>query len=132
MEKVLYLIRGLPGAGKSTLGLHLVDRICLHSADDFFMVEQAKGAPKYVFDGNRLPEAHLACQNAVRKDMVERLQPRIAVANTFTKKEYMQPYYDLAKKYGYTVMEIIVKSDFKNIHGVPQATIDKMRAEFEV
>lgn len=132
IHKTLYLIRGLPGAGKSTIGMFLVgSTICLHSADDYFMVPQAKGAPKYVFDAAKLPEAHKACLEAVKKNIIDG-HPRIAVANTFTKRKHMQPYYDLADRNGYTVVEIIVKSNFKSIHNVPQEKIEQMRAEFEV
>lgn len=131
MAKVIYLIRGLPGAGKSTLAEHIVERCCRHAADDYFMVEQGKGKFKYVFDRTKLPEAHIACLNAVKKNIAD-CQPKIVVANTFVKKEHMKPYYDLAAEHGYEVVEIIVKSNFRSIHGVPQSTIDKMREEFEV
>jgi adenylate kinase family enzyme len=51
MEKIIYLVRGIPGSGKSTFakslgGTHF-------ETDQFFMVDG-----KYNFDGSKLKEAH--------------------------------------------------------------------------
>lgn len=130
MQKVLYLIRGVPGAGKSHLAAFLAERCCRHEADDYFMVEHGKGKFKYVFDVDKLPEAHAACLDAVKKNIAD-CQPKIVVANTFVKKDEMKAYYDLAKEHGYEVVEIIVKSNFKSVHGVPKDIVERMKTEFE-
>jgi hypothetical protein len=59
---------------------------------------------------------------------------RIIVSNTFTQEWEMQPYYDLAEKYGYRVYSLIVENrhDGKNQHGVPQETLEKMKNRFEI
>jgi hypothetical protein len=46
----------------------------------------------------------------------------------------MQPYYDLAKKYGYTVFSIIVENRHgsTSIHNVPEGSIDQMRRRFDI
>jgi hypothetical protein len=56
------------------------------------------------------------------------------VSNTFTQEWEMQPYYDLAKEYGYMVFSIIVENRHggKNVHNVPEDKINQMRDRFQV
>lgn len=56
----------------------------------------------------------------------------MCVSNTFVRKWEMQHYVDCAKHYGYTVVEIICRGNFNNVHGVPAEIIDRMRNNFEV
>ena len=46
----------------------------------------------------------------------------------------MQAYIDLAKKYGYQVTTLIVENRHgnRNVHNVPDETLDRMRQRFEV
>jgi hypothetical protein len=46
----------------------------------------------------------------------------------------MQPYFDLAKKYGYKVITLIVenRNNTKSVHSVPEASIEKMKNRFEI
>jgi len=57
--KELFLLRGLPGAGKSTLAKSLGGKHI--EADMYFEYEG-----KYKFDASRLKEAHDWCQNTVK------------------------------------------------------------------
>lgn len=127
--KELYLLRGLPGSGKSTLakslgGMHM-------EADKYFM-----DGDEYKFDPSKTRDAHAWCQNAVRVWMTNSV-PKIVVSNTFTQEWEMQPYFDLAEKYGYRVYSLVVEnrhgvSEDTNIHNVPKDTIQKMRDRFEI
>jgi hypothetical protein len=58
----------------------------------------------------------------------------VAVSNTFTQEWEMQPYYDLAAKYGYRVHSLIVENRHggENSHGVPEEKLDQMEDRFEV
>jgi hypothetical protein len=58
----------------------------------------------------------------------------IAVSNTFTQEWEMEYYIELAKKYEYTVFTIIVENRHggKNVHGVPDEVLTKMRGRFEI
>ena len=125
--KTLLVVRGLPGSGKSTLAHTLTDKV--YSADMFF--EDDKG--NYRFEFNKLTAAHSWCQKAVENEMKEATSI-VAVANTFTREWEMKPYFDMAKKYGYTVHSIIVENrhNGKNVHGVPSEVIEKMKSRFEV
>ena len=124
--KELFLLRGLPGAGKSTLadsigGKHI-------EADMFFEYEG-----KYEFDASKLKEAHTWCKNAVKVWMTNSVK-KIIVSNTFTMEWEMQPYFDLAEKYGYRVHSLIVENrhDGVNQHGVPVEKLIEMKNRFQV
>lgn len=138
MRKILFLIRGLPGSGKSTLGEYLVKNTLYINveADQFFIKDG-----KYTFDGSKLKEAHKWCINKVEDDMkchaetFEGEVPNsIVVSNTFTTEKEMQPYYELAQKYNYNVVSLIVENRHNgiNIHNVPQETMEKMKNRFEI
>src|SRR5690554_7497102 len=64
MTKTLYIVRGLPGSGKSTLGLKIAD-IYSFAADDFF--DENYGGK---FIPSKLSQAHQWCYQKVRNAMV--------------------------------------------------------------
>lgn len=122
--KTLFLIRGLPGSGKSTLALELKASVC--EADDFFLHDG-----KYEYNAGRIAEAHQFCRSNV-EHLMEYKTPRIVVSNTFTQRWEMKPYLQLALEYDYRVVEVTLSGPlFPNIHGVPEETIQKMRARWE-
>lgn len=126
MERNLIVCRGLPGSGKSTFA----ELICstVFTADDYFMKNG-----NYEFDATKLGQAHEWCQKQVQNAMEHGLS-KVCVANTSTTERELKPYYDLAKKYGYKVFSVIVenRANTKNIHDVPQETIQKMKDRFSI
>ena len=60
--------------------------------------------------------------------------PEIVVSNTSTTEKELQPYLDLATKYDYKVVSLIVENRHGNssVHNVPDETIDKMRNRFNI
>ena len=46
----------------------------------------------------------------------------------------MEPYFKLAEKYGYMVFTMVVENRHggKNLHGVPDDTLEKMKSRFEI
>jgi predicted kinase len=122
----LYLLRGLPGAGKSTIGQNL--KTVNFEADQYFMKDG-----QYKFDPTKLRDAHEWCQNKVKNCMVEGIKD-ISVSNTFTQEWEMQAYIDMASAYGYMVFSIIVENRHggKNTHNVPSETLEKMKNRFEL
>jgi predicted kinase len=122
----LYLLRGLPGAGKSTIGKNL--KTVNFEADQFFMKDG-----EYKFDPTKLRDAHEWCQNKVKHCMIEGIKD-ISVSNTFTQEWEMESYYKLAEEYGYVVFSIIVENRHggKNIHNVPTEVLEKMKNRFEL
>jgi predicted kinase len=128
--RTLYLIRGLPGSGKTTFARELVPDFLVCEADKFFITENG-----YEFDPSKLTEAHSWCQKIVETYMMDsELYPKIAVSNTFTRDWELNPYFDLAEKYDYRVFSVIVENHHGNdsIHNVSYDTIEKMRNRFEI
>ena len=136
-EKVLYIVRGLPGSGKSTFAEKLVGADFLVCEADKYFINKDTG--EYNFDPSKIKEAHKYCQNLVETYMSDSLvndqwYRQIAVSNTFTQEWEMQPYFDLAKKYDYTVFVVIVENRHggKNVHGVPDDKLEIMKNRFEI
>jgi predicted kinase len=129
--KTLYLLRGLPSAGKSSLAKTM--GVVNFEADMFFMEGN-----EYKFDPTKLKQAHQWCQNQVEITM--KLSDnvigdkRIAVSNTFTQEWEMKPYYELAEKYDFMVFSIIVEKRHQgtNQHNVPEDKLEIMKKRFEI
>ena len=127
--KELFLLRGLPGSGKTTLanslgGKHL-------EADMYFMNDGV-----YEFDASKLREAHDWCRKEVFRSMATNWS-RIIVSNTFTQEWEMEEYMELGNRYQYKIYSLIVEnrhseSESSNIHNVPNETIKKMRERFNI
>jgi len=137
MEKVLYIVRGIPGSGKSTMAKMLVGEDFLVCEADKYFIDKETG--EYNFDFTKIKEAHKFCQDTVETYMKDSLvndqfYREIAVSNTFTQEWEMQPYFELAKKYGYKVFSIIVENRHEGIneHGVPEEKIEQMKNRFEI
>jgi predicted kinase len=130
MEKVLILLRGLPGSGKSTFANMMWGEYNICEADQYFYIDG-----EYKFDASKLKEAHQWCQDKVRKLMNQSdFYSEIVVANTSTTEKEMQPYLDLAKEFEYHVVSLVVENRHGNssVHGVPQETLKKMQDRFEI
>ena len=127
MEKVLYIVRGIPGSGKSTFAKTLGGQH--YEADMFFINENGE----YNFDVTKIKDAHKWCQSFVETNMVLEY-PKIVVSNTSTQEWEMEPYFKLAKEYGYTVFTIVVENRHGGVnqHGVPEDKLEQMRNRFEI
>ncbi len=123
--KCLILLRGLPGSGKSTFaktlgGIHV-------EADHYFMKDG-----EYKFDASKLKQAHEHCRTSTEGWMMEGYN--IVVSNTFTQEWEMEPYFGLAKDYGYRVVCLIVENRHGGVneHGVPADKLEAMKDRFEI
>ena len=127
MEKILYIVRGLPSSGKSTFAKHLTTNV--FEADHYFYDNDGN----YNFIPSEIKQAHKECQQFVRYAMESNIE-KIAVSNTFTQEWEMKPYFELAEKYGYMVFSTIVEKrhNNKNNHNVPEEKIEQMRNRFSI
>ena len=141
MLKTIYLLSGLPGTGKSTLGTLIAgeDNVC--SADDY----PGLYSPDGTFNGGKIvgnlpliAVAHQWCQQQV-KQRCESGVKIIAVANTFCERWEATPYYEIGAMHGYLVQRVsLFNGGFstdqlvsRNTHGVPHNAINAMRQRYQ-
>lgn len=134
MKKVLIIVRGLPGSGKSTFAelISANGKYPVCTADDYFL-KDVNGETVYQFDPSKLKDAHEYCIRRVANKMAIECE-KIIVANTNTMAKELQVYFDLAKSYNYEVISLIVENRHgnKNIHGVPADTLERMKQRFDI
>lgn len=139
--KVLVILRGLPGSGKSHLARLIVTTTInedpqrfIYSTDEFFIRNGM-----YQFNPNMLGDAHEWNKRRVFEAMMLGMSP-IIVDNTNTEMWEMKPYAGYAVQYGYAVeiLEPLTVWIFnppelarRNTHGVPKAKIESMLERYE-
>jgi predicted kinase len=135
MSGVLFLVRGLPGSGKTSFASAIWNEYAVCEADKFFYDKEGN----YNFDPSKLKEAHTWCKNQVETRMIDhrnnqQYYPEIAVSNTFTQEWEMEDYFKLAEKYGYKVVSLIIENRHggQNVHGVPEDKLQIMKNRFEI
>lgn len=126
MKKKLIIVHGIPGSGKTSFAETLGRAICC--ADDYFM----RGG-KYVWKAEKVGTAHDWCQRKCRRFMKKQIDT-IIISNTSTTEREMQPYFDLARQFGYMVFSVVVENRHgkTSVHNVPEVTLEKMRSRFEI
>lgn len=124
----VYIMRGLPGAGKSTFIKTLTGKIDICSADDFHMKNGV-----YSFDPKNIAAAHNQCLTdfLTGLEIYENQFDYTVIDNTNTSAWEIAPYYRLAEIFKQEVKIIRIHCDFetasaRNIHGVPLEIIWRM------
>lgn len=147
--KILFLLRGLPSAGK-TFAANLLSengKYPVLSADMYF--EDSNG--NYKFESSKIKYAHTWCKEQVEHCLkgwengvyiasesgygkFHESCDKIFVANTFTQEWEMEAYFELAEKYGYIIVSMIVENRHgsKNIHNVPDEKVQQMKNKFQI
>ena len=125
--KSLFLLRGLPGAGKSTLAKSIGGS---HVEADMYFVNEAG---EYNFNPAKLKDAHNWCRHSVMEAMKEG-HSKVIVSNTFTQEWEMEAYYLLAEELGYQVFSLVVENRHGgvNTHNCPEEKVEMMRNRFEI
>ena len=129
--KTLYIVRGVPGSGKSTFAKSLGGT---HFETDMFFMKDGE----YKFDMSKIKEAHNWCQDSVNTAMIMNntagLNETIVVSNTFTQEWEMMPYFEMAELHEYRVFSIILENRHGGVneHNVPEDKIEQMKNRFEV
>lgn len=127
MEKTIYIIRSVSGAGKTTLAntleQSLPDLSCIIcSADDFMVGED----DQYDFRPEKLGYCHTRCQHKFKKAVDEGF-PHIIVSNTSTQFKDFKYYLEYGKEMGYQVFVMTLENYHGNndVHQVPLMTLDR-------
>lgn len=124
--KQLIILRGVPGAGKTTfanmIGAALGDQARVVAADDWF--DQYCGGN---FDPSKLGEAHDWCRSETERALQSGRS--VIVHNTFTTEGELAPYAELAAEYGAQLSVLVVENRHggRSVHNVPESTVNRMR-----
>jgi len=145
--KILIVMRGVSGSGKSTKAKELGKGGVVLGSDDFFM---RRG--RYEFDLNKLSVAHAWNLNRAQRFMAQGVSP-IVIDNTNIAGWQAKPYVEAGLKYGYKIQveepdspwwkpfrQDMPQEEFENLvkeltsrnkHGVPEDVIRKMLSGWE-
>jgi|SRR6185312_13820933 len=123
------ILRGVPGAGKTTYLKTYSENYVVCSADDHFIVDG-----KYEFRPELLPEAHAACLRKFIRLIADRYETpglNIAIDNTNLTIAEIAPYAAIALAYGCELEILTLKTDPmiaapRNVHGVDEKTVEQM------
>ncbi|CAD6201428.1 GSCOCG00000228001-RA-CDS [Cotesia congregata] len=142
-DKIIVLMRGLPGSGKSTEARNLISTtlakdpsIYVFSTDDFFQLHN-RGV--YTYDPTKLSEAHSRNHSRVSNAMISGRTP-IIIDNTNLQIWEMRPYVIMAADNGYIIEVLETNTSWadnvnelarKNTHGVPKEKIRIMLDRYE-
>lgn len=123
----LLLIRGLPGSGKTTRALQYAAAGYIHcEADQYFTAP----CGTYNYNKDDISKAHLWCQKKCLKALID--GKSVVVANTFTRLFEMDVYHMMAEALGIPVRVIEMTGQYGNVHGVPEAVVERMKERWEV
>lgn len=137
LQKLLILLRGLPGSGKTTLSRILLGQSrdgIVFSTDDYFHHQDG-----YRYNVNQLGDAHDWNQNRAKQAIDQGRSP-VIIDNTNTQAWEMKPYVEMAIGKGYRVEfhepETWWKFDpeeleKRNKHGVSRKKIAQMLDRYE-
>jgi predicted kinase len=122
----LYIIRGLPGSGKSTKARELYGYDNVHlEADLFFHLDG-----EYVFDSALLGAAHDWCYSNTVFNL--RIGYDVVVSNTFTKLWELEKYLAIPLLVeGVTISIIEMKTQYESIHNIPPEKFEQMKNRWE-
>lgn len=119
----LTIIRGLPGSGKSTYAKKNYD--CLILEND--MLQMADGKYMWSVDGTKTA-IKMVYKMA---DMALANGSDVCIANTFTKKRFVNEYKMLAERHAASFEVVRLMNDFGNVHNVPSQVLESMKKGFE-
>lgn len=129
MKPTLYLVRGLPGSGKTSFAMVFSNALRrVIEADSYFIDKNGN----YNFDASKLFAAHKWCQDQVREEISAGFD--CIVSNTSTTEREVEVYAKMAKECGANFVSLIVENRHgsKSVHNVPDESIEKMHTRFSV
>lgn len=129
--KALIILRGLPGAGKTTLANILSEdgKYPVISIDDYFTDKDGR----YQFIHSENHKAYAQCLSNTESAMMRGVS-KIILHNVFSLEWEMEPYFKMAEEKGYAVFVATIENRHKgaNHHFVSDAQIKKMAEKYRV
>lgn len=130
-KPTLYLIRGVAGAGKSTLAKQFVKSgmaDVYFEADDYFTNSNGE----YNFDHTKLNIAHSQCKEQAERCLENGMN--VVVSNTSVRNKDVAVYQSIAWNLQINFVSIIVenRNNTQSIHKVPPDKIKNMQDKFQV
>jgi hypothetical protein len=122
MTPKLIIIRGLPGAGKTTYAKSRFPNYNYFDADQYWDEHDC------CFDIKRIAEAHEWCKSKVVMSLKN--GNNTVVANVFGRRDHIKNYLEVIDV-DYELQVIRITSQFKSIHRVPHNTIMSMKRHWE-
>ena len=124
-EIILYAVRGLPGSGKTSFAKSL--NLNFYEADQYF-----EKFNNNKFNHKLLKKAHQYCYESVKQELEN--GKSVIVSNTMTAIDEVLEYQNLADVLGIRFFSIILENRHDGIstHGVPKASIEKMKKRFDI
>ena len=126
----LYLVRGLPGSGKTTYASNTINnlnysiQVDWYEADMFFL-----STTGYNWNPNYLRQAHDWCYLNTLQTLYSGKD--CYVSNTFTTYKELKRYLDLINQFPELEIHIIeLHTQYKSIHNVPEETVSRMRSRW--
>lgn len=119
----LYLIRGLPGSGKTTLASKMAQEKDLRHFEADMWFTDSDGT--YNFDAKKLYRAHEWCRDMVEAEVIAGRD--VIVSNTFTTYKEMETYLLMCVAHQYQAIVIACTGDYGTVHNVPPTTIFRMK-----
>lgn len=139
--RLVTVMRGLPGAGKTTWAKRNLGKTTwtkrnleggvIVSADDYFVCDDGV----FRYRPAELAEAHADCFRKFLKALVDDIA-HVIVDNTNMTLWHCSPYMLAAAAFGYQAELVLVGSlnpdeNFKSVHNVPDARVKEMAAQYE-
>lgn len=121
---ILHLFRGIPGAGKSTMAHKMFPNL-LRVENDMYSEQDGK----YQWSTDRVKKAIAWCTSTVRTALENEMD--VVVANTFTKRKYVDAYKKIAEECGAKFEVYRCIGNFKNTHNLNGAIMASFRRGFE-
>mgnify|MGYP002769528412 FL=1 len=120
----LYIVRGLPGSGKSQFARKLVSKSeFVFEANKYMLDENGN----YKYQASKLAFCHNKCFDNVKYAMIYGVN-KIVVANTFIRKNDYNRYINLANKFQYDVRIITCKRFDPQFR---KDVVNRMKKEFQ-
>ena len=113
----LHLFRGHPGSGKTTAAYRMFPGI-FHVENDMYVMRDNK----YEWSKDTVKDSIDWCISMVRNALEHGFD--VVVANTFTKRRYIEAYKKIAEEYGANFDVHRCVGNFQNAHGLNSKMVD--------